>query len=267
MLRYATSVVAIVCLVAFFASKQPVAVARPAADLKALVAQLHEKPLSDELRTELINGGLPALDFLLDDFSRSEFVRTARTKLAKGFNLGKAMDEDPYTRNVIEATEAFGPIGVARLVRRLPPEVVQTAGLQTPEFYSLGIGTIKPLLTVHLLGGANEKQVREWITTFADERKLSELPPEQANLFPFLAGILTGVACNALWDGLKWAYHKVFTGRRLDEMLLKDRATMNQYWLSQLSPQARTRALLRQLNPQQRIPNLDEGIYAVPAIP
>ena len=263
----------VVCLVAFFASRRGLSAASQVPDYQKLAARLHEATISDELMLEFIKAGTPALDYLLDDFGRSEFVRQTRKSLRRDYNIGKAMDKDVYATNVVKVAERFGPIGIDRLVKRLPPELVKFYLLDRPEFYELGAGAIKPLLTMNMLQGASKEdlsRVEDWVGTFADKRQLTVLVDGKAvniedGVPPFWGGVAAGLVARALWEGGTWLWHRwsesIEGSDGLTSIYRIRKGIPGDYWQDQLSPQERSRLLLRQLNPKD--PRLRQPEYEI----
>lgn len=257
-LRIATVLIIVLLVAAFFATRLPLRNQGSAPAYATLVAGLHRTPVADTALQEFIRGGIPALDYLLADFSRSDFAKQTNAKLTRGFNLGKAIDEDIYASNVVKIAEAFGPIGTKRLLARLPPAMVKQFGFDTPEFVDAGILVVKPLLTLEVvrLASPNDRpRILDWMTTYLDPRPLREnnaATPQLDVLIEALAHVAERAASET-----KVARDFTMAERaKQGDISALHPEIPREYWLDQLSPSVRTRVLLMQLNPDENVSTL-----------
>jgi hypothetical protein len=257
--NYITILVATLCLTTFFCSRRPISKLGEPQDYKSLVAQMHKKTLTDEVKQQFVKMGMPALNYLLDDFEQSDFVKETRKSLKRGFDLGKAMDKNVFASNVIRVTEGFGTIGIDALIGRLSPDFVDFFLLNTPQFHELGVGTIKPLLTMNMLENpTNDEQAREekWITTFADKRRIIG-DHEEFNKFNngFWVSVAASVVGAAVWEGLKWLTQHLPKGpEEWDGLTSFQRKTIpEKYRKNLLSPAVRSEILLKRLDPEKKV--------------
>jgi len=261
-----------VSIVAFFASHQPPTAAEQP-NYKELVMKMQSRNLSDEEVRQIIEAGPAALDYILDSFVKSRFAQETVKKVKPGFNLGKAMDENTYARNVVKVAEAFGRVGVDRLVKRLPPDAVEVYNLDSKEFHELGIGTIKPLLTIDVLANASSKndnpRLKQWASRFIEDRSMTETDP-RARRQSFWASVAAGVVASAVWEGLKWAGKRMAEAHAAGDIdcltsFQRRRDVPDSFMRDQLSPATRAKLSLRRLDAPPTGENFLEGFVLEPA--
>jgi hypothetical protein len=248
------SLIAIVGLIAFFASRQPLTAAQQT-NYKELVNKMQSSRLSNEEMRQIVKVGPAALDYILDGFTKSQFARETVKKIEPGFNLGKAMDQNTYARNVVEVADAFGMAGVDRLVKRLRPDIIQGFNLDSKEFRELGTGTIKPLITVELLRNASSKddnpRIKQWASRFVDYRPTTEIDPRTIRA-GFLEGIVDSLVATAVWEGAKWLANRLAQAHTGDIDCLTSyqirKDVPNSLMLDKLSPATRAKLRLRTLD-------------------
>jgi hypothetical protein len=175
------SCLTLAALIGFFASRQPVTEAQKPGKYAEMIRELHDKPASKKLVEEFVNDGTPALDALLNDFAKSDFAKKVRAKADKDFNIGKAINDSVYAKNVIKVAEAFGSAGFDRLVKRTDPKTQKLMSLhwKNVKKKSLEKEAIRPLLIGEIARGMKspEEKARQlrWIDRYVDVAKLKAI--------------------------------------------------------------------------------------------
>jgi hypothetical protein len=174
---------ALVAVIGFFVSRQPVTQAQKSGKYAEMIRELHNKPASTKQVEQFVKDGTPALDALLADFANSDFAKKTRGKLDKNFNLGKAIDDSVYAKNVIKVAQAFGSAGFDRLVKRSFDQKQQKLFLSVwskqKEAKSLEKEMVRPLLIAEIMRGmkSDEEKARKlrWMDRYVDTAKLKSL--------------------------------------------------------------------------------------------
>ena len=250
MLRKIISIFVIVLFsFSFFASRYTVSSQQrrmQRTDFNRLIDQMHKKPVTDEILLKFVRGGIPALNFLLNDFHKSKFAEETPKNIRGGFNLGQAMDRDIYVSNVIKVAEEFGAVGVDRLVKRLPYEVVKKYQLDSPGFTARGLATVKPLLTLGMIVQASDVADRgrlsKWYEEFIDAREIEQIDPTGG------LGWVWEEITKAYTGYTAWKSHS--TQSFLVDLDIYTIFDIDRQYLDMLSPTVRRQMLLRTLNPQ-----------------
>lgn len=252
MKKYLTLLGRVLLLIGVLTSRVPVAMAAASsvdsAKLDEWVAELHKGPASRELLFSIVDAGLPGLEAVLSDLKKDNLLRRTGAKPGSGQGVG---EKDAYFNNVVRIVEFFGPLGVDRLVARLPVAVVNLFELNSAEFKAMGSGTVRPLLTMEALGKVSNEEAASWAAQWVDTRRVTEvfrLAKDENALAVFAGAVAAGVVANVVYDGAKYAYKKyagdslIMTSNRKDKLL------------PMLSPEVRARVLLAELNPIKASP-------------
>jgi len=221
------------------------------AKLDEWVAELHKGPVSRELLFNIVDAGLPGLEAVLTDLKKDNVLRRTGARSGSGRGLGEQMAKDAYFNNVVRVVEFFGPLGVDRLVARLPVGVVKLFELNSAEFKAMGRGTVRPLLTMEALGKVSNEEAESWAEQWVDTRRVTEvfrLAKDENALAAFAGAVAAGVVANAVYEGAKYAY-KRYAG---DSLIVT--SSRPEKLLPMLSPEVRARVLLAELNPIKSSP-------------